>query len=750
MDITSMLSSDDGPPKKSPVAQRVASAGSTHILSGNEIRPPPPPLSRHSSQQAGPGWPSTPHETDQYAHSAQRPTPGASLTPLQTHGPPGQFPFSGQLSVSPGGYPQQHTPLAHTPGGHPQYLPHQSQPPLLGQHHQQGAHPQMYRQQTSSSSPTPSSQHSQPPYGIRQSPLAAPSHLPHQAPPPHFQQYQSHPSTPLGPPSLQQRGSAHSAPQDNYSPLHQRNLSGISNGIVRGSPAQYHSHIGHPPPQAPTPPEYFNQLDRERSLSVSPKTQVPVRIPSLGSRQSSYQEPPQSARSSVHLPMAQPTVQQNHVMQNGVSQANSHSTPPAALPNATSQSLLPADAPSEIPPPPHHYSEKMGMKHLIASAPANIKQQPPVAVNVSLKRSASPEMLSAAPRTKMLKTRPTERPPWARLHRKNTHYKPFGHIATTNGHGSDEHTAKPTPEEATKTAILDTCLANARELLGGWEASYQGKSLNPSMYKVVQDWLWMKFSDLDQVDPAMLEVEAKIGRLLNKSDGNRANFGISSTCTIAESHNHLLSFESKMDTPEYKAINEALNESVIKAQVKGREPMRYRRIEQTDSSHHINATGLSLIPAALKQYTNTRPPRLRISHDKATQSLKAAIIKLPVSNLHIHAPDGAYDCRISINIELSFLPLLAAAQLKVDDIIDHGAPAEPSRQKNRMNYKHLAYDIDLTAVQQGDKMSYELELEVDAGLLKAHMGLLQRREPSAYVEIVSGFLENAQFLMRAR
>nr|OQO26768.1 hypothetical protein B0A51_07372 [Rachicladosporium sp. CCFEE 5018] len=743
-----MLSSDDGPPKKSPVAQRATSSGSAHVFSGNGIRPPPPPLSRHSSQQSGPGWPSTPHENDPYAQSARRHTPSASLTPLQTRGPPGQFPFSGQASASPSGYSQHHTPLTHTPGGHPQYLPQQSQPPSLGQHHPHSAHPQLYRQQTSSSSPTPSSQHSQPPYGIRQSPLAATSHLPHQAPPPHFQQYPSHPGTPLGPPSLQQRGSAHSAHQDVYSPLHQRNLSGVSNGVAGGSPARQYLHMGQQQSQAPIVSEYF---ERERSLSVSPKTQVPVRVPSLGSRQSSYQEP-QSARSSMHMPMAQPVVLQNHVMQNGVSQANSRQTPPVALSNATPQSShLPANIATDAPaPPPQHHSAKMGMKHLIAPAPATVKQQSPVAMNVSLKRSASPEVLSSAPRSKMIKTRPTERPPWARLHPKNPHYKSHGHPVTTNGHGTDANGPKQVAQEGQKTVVPDTCLANARELLGGWEASYQGKSLNPSMYKVVQDWLWMKLSDLDQVDPAMLEIEAKIGKLLNKSDGNRASFGVSSTCTVAESHNHLLSFESHMDPPEYQAINEALNQSVIKAQVKGREPMRYKRIEQTDFSHHLNATGLSLIPAALKQYTNSRPPRLRVSHDKATQSLKASIIKLPVANLHIHAPDGAYDCRISINIELNLLPLLAAAQLKLEDIIDHGAPAEASRQKNRMNYKHLAYDIDLTAVQQGDKMSYELELEVDAALLKAHMGLLMRREPSAYVEIVSGFLENAQFLMRAR
>ncbi|KAK6434292.1 mRNA-capping enzyme subunit beta [Oleoguttula sp. CCFEE 5521] len=702
MDITSMLSSDDGPPKKSPVAQRATSSGSTYVLSGNGIRPPPPPLSRHSSQQSGPGWPSTPHDNDPYAQSAQRHTPTASLTPLQTRGPPGQFPFSAQASASPSGYPQHHTPLTHTPGGHPQYLPHQSQPPSLGPQHPQSAHPQMYRQQTSSSSPTPSSQHSQPPHGIRQSPLAATSHLPHQAPPPYFQQYQSHPGTPLGPPPLQQRGSAHSAHQDPYSPLHQRNLSSVSNGIVGGSPAQYHPHMGQQPQQVRTPGEYFHHLDRERSLS------------------------------------------------NGVSQATTRQTPPVALTNATPQSLLPTTVLTDVPAPPQHQSEKMGMKHLIAPAPATVKQQSPVAMNVSLKRSASPEALSSAPRSKMIKTRPSERPPWARLHPKNPYYKMHGHSVTTNGHGNDENGSKPVAQERQKTAVPDTCLANARELLGGWEASYQGKPLNPSMYKVVQDWLWMKLSELDQVDPAMLEIEAKVGKLLNKSDGNRASFGVSSTCTVAESHNHLLSFESHMDPPEYQAINEALNQSVIKAQVKGREPMRYKRIEQTDSSHHLNTTGNSLIPAAMKQYTNTRPPRLRISHDKATQSLKAAIIKLPVANLHIHAPDGAYDCRISINIELNFLPLLATAQLKLDDIIDHGAPAEASRQKNRMNYKHLAYDIDLTAVQQGDKMSYELELEVDAALLKAHMGMLMRREPSAYVEIVSGFLENAQFLMRAR
>ena len=76
---------------------------------------------------------------------------------------------------------------------------------------------------------------------------------------------------------------------------------------------------------------------------------------------------------------------------------------------------------------------------------------------------------------------------------------------------------------------------------------------------------------------------------------------------------------------------------------------------------------------------------------------------------------------------------------------------EVPRVKDRLSYKHLAYSIDLTKVErEGLDASYELELEVDSALLRQQMGLIKQGRESAYTEVVSGFLDNATFLMRER
>ena len=66
-----------------------------------------------------------------------------------------------------------------------------------------------------------------------------------------------------------------------------------------------------------------------------------------------------------------------------------------------------------------------------------------------------------------------------------------------------------------------------------------------------------------------------------------------------------------------------------------------------------------------------------------------------------------------------------------------------------MSYKHLAYSIDLTKVEsQGVPSKYELELEVDANVLRQQIERGKRGLDTAYTDVVSGFFDNATFLMR--
>ena len=201
-------------------------------------------------------------------------------------------------------------------------------------------------------------------------------------------------------------------------------------------------------------------------------------------------------------------------------------------------------------------------------------------------------------------------------------------------------------------------------------------------------------------------------------------------------------------------MNKYLNqicEAPTKAE-QGRPKIAYKRIQETDSFYNLSKLGQQELPQALQRRQSGRPPRLRISRETLVngQPEKARIVKIPISNLHIYNPGTPkpFDCRISINLEVN----LNKPNLHFDALIEGQTQVEVDRRKNRLSYKHLnTFSIDLTKVEMdGLAPTHELELEVDSNLLRTQMALMVEGRPNAYGDVVSGFLDNATFLMRAR
>ena len=246
--------------------------------------PPSQPHSRGLTPLRTPGSASTPGSTSYpFPQQHQQQQQQQPLQSPATAGPPSQQyrPYEAYPSTTPGGRPASYgNPYGAQPSPS-QYAHHPSQ------------------------SPGASSHHSQTPHSMRQSPRAVMGHPPPQHQP-HFQHQHSQPSTPLGPPTHVPRHAMNG--MDATSPFHQRTVSGASNGYVARSPAQHQSSIGSliespvaHPRQSPrrSASEYTAVIDdRGRSESVSPKTKVPPRPPSLGSRHSSQHEV-YSARNSL-------------------------------------------------------------------------------------------------------------------------------------------------------------------------------------------------------------------------------------------------------------------------------------------------------------------------------------------------------------------------------------------------------------------------------------------------------------------
>ena len=84
---------------------------------------------------------------------------------------------------------------------------------------------------------------------------------------------------------------------------------------------------------------------------------------------------------------------------------------------------------------------------------------------------------------------------------------------------------------------------------------------------------------------------------------------------------------------------------------------------------------------------------MRITTDQKTGKVLAKIVKVRIADLDIYSPRTAFDWRVSINLEMNF-------DGDMNDLVEPQARSgrRAERNKDRMSYKHLAYQIDLTQV----------------------------------------------------
>lgn len=196
-------------------------------------------------------------------------------------------------------------------------------------------------------------------------------------------------------------------------------------------------------------------------------------------------------------------------------------------------------------------------------------------------------------------------------------------------------------------------------------------------------------------------------------------------------------------------MNKFLNSTAQASMAPGRVHMQYEHLYQTDTFATLSPAGLAALPPIVQRKPlHGRELRLRTTRNTKTKQVIAHIIKVPLGDLHIQNPGEPYDCRISMNLEVN----LDRPDLRLEDLVEppaHDKPPAPERRKDRLSYKHLAYSVDLTKVESaGVPPKYELELEVDANVLRAQIARVKKGQESAYGDVVSGFLDNATFLMR--
>ena len=429
------------------------------------------------------------------------------------------------------------------------------------------------RSQSAHSTPTPTSAHSQHQYGVpyvHGSPVA----MSHPPPPIDHARHQSQPPTPLGPPLSGPRqlsvppsyaqpqpqppspylqrvsaaaGQYHPAPGSAPAPVQiQRPPSDqISHDPHLNLPRTYNHNQEQNQNQKNNHIRQHSQGEREKSLSVSPKT----RIPSLSS-------------STGQTAISQPDTEPRH------SQLKSTSSMPSAIEPDRERAVTPAKRKLEdrdLRP------EELERREMRPAPFEGVNGSHPTGISSSRgsQASVSPSMQRKKP------TRYNTPPVWATKFTRGTKLKNahfvlrkvvHHHVGQINGKPSRSsrqtspeekrsapiaQPAPPTPQvAATATAPVPTpAPPNADGRLGPWEPSITGTRPYEDMAKTVADFLFLNVlhnPDRGEISirGVQFEIEAKLGTLISKDTNDRVNLPVSTECVLFD--NGRVAFRSSM------------------------------------------------------------------------------------------------------------------------------------------------------------------------------------------------------------
>lgn len=192
-----------------------------------------------------------------------------------------------------------------------------------------------------------------------------------------------------------------------------------------------------------------------------------------------------------------------------------------------------------------------------------------------------------------------------------------------------------------------------------------------------------------------------------------------------------------------KYLNELTQEAFIQAQRGERQEILYDHPHEVDEFFELTNDGRQNLNSSIQQYLNpNHKPRVRRTKDRNTGQLKAQIIKSRIADMEIYNPNTDFDCRISISIESPW-------EGNLEWLVPMSDGFE-GRHKDRMSYRHMAYQIDLTQVSHDNQpnMEHELEVEISTEQVRRELDNLQNGRESKYEDLVRGLLDNVRLLCR--
>ncbi|KAI9184533.1 mRNA-capping enzyme subunit beta [Blastocladiella emersonii ATCC 22665] len=264
-----------------------------------------------------------------------------------------------------------------------------------------------------------------------------------------------------------------------------------------------------------------------------------------------------------------------------------------------------------------------------------------------------------------------------------------------------------------------------------------GEAVVPDIHREVLDFVYgilqANAHVLESRPHAAVEVEAKLGRLVDKRTGRRLDLPVSCE-TVVRLPAGVVRFESDMSMPQHRHFNGVLNQLVE------RRVLAYTHTREIDRFHAVGTR---------------QGDRVRVTTDALAGTPLATIRKTRLDSIDVFVPRAPLDYRVSVSLEE---PVDASTAL--------GHADTRERHKDRISYRHRLVQVDLTQVQSlpvgtpwgspaavaasktGDGVSHELEVEfVDAASsILAEKRALDAGKPSKFQENVVHLVNNVRML----
>jgi hypothetical protein len=164
--------------------------------------------------------------------------------------------------------------------------------------------------------------------------------------------------------------------------------------------------------------------------------------------------------------------------------------------------------------------------------------------------------------------------------------------------------------------------------------------------------------ELPELSSHQIEIEAKLGHLVNKQSETRIRLPVMSETILNDSEIEF-KFISNMTMRQHSSYNQLLNHFAGKIKLK---------------YVHTKATDQFLLSPSLRNVRRT-----------IDEETTVTIVKTKIEHLNIYIPRLPFDCRITVNVE---------SKVNVNDELK----VQMERKKDRLTYSLFPFQIDLTQV----------------------------------------------------